>query len=554
MMIKYNKILLLVFVLFLKNGTLKADIHSDTMAIKSMKNSIDKVDIMGRTSEELKDFDAETGLRFGKEALKIALDINYKKGAASANRAIGLNYWRIGVYEAALEYFQNGLILYEELNDSLYIGKSYNNIGLIFLTRNQYQKAIDNLNKSLYIAEKNENQKEIARVLNNLGIVYYEAGKINEAVQSHKKGLKYAEIMEDSILIGYNLCFLGKCYSKIKQFDMAELFLEKSLNLFKPTNNPNNIAMVYNQYAFHYYHKKDYKKSIDFGLKSYNIGKDIYSMYIQMEAAEYLYKSYNGLKNYKEAFEYLEKFKMFSDTLINEKNLREVAEKDANFHFNKKIKEIELEKEKEIYRNKLIANAAIVTAFLLFIIAIIAIAFYRLRTRSNVALQQKNDQISTLNKRLRKANVTKDKFFSILAHDLKNPLGNFREIAKMLVDNYDMFSEEERKEFLQIIKESSSKVYSLLENLLEWSRSQRGQIKFKPIEADLYNMASIAVEISSLAADNKSIKINNIIPKETIVNADPNLINTVFRNIISLELKAALKISEQPEKPEPAWV
>jgi sensor domain CHASE-containing protein len=86
--------------------------------------------------------------------------------------------------------------------------------------------------------------------------------------------------------------------------------------------------------------------------------------------------------------------------------------------------------------------------------------------------------------KLKNLNIQKDKLFSIIAHDLKSPLGSFREITKLLYDEYDIFSENERKNFLQMIKESSNQVYELLENLLEWSRSQKGQLAFTPVELD----------------------------------------------------------------------
>lgn len=139
--------------------------------------------------------------------------------------------------------------------------------------------------------------------------------------------------------------------------------------------------------------------------------------------------------------------------------------------------------------------------------------------------------------RLRNLNVTKDKFFSIIAHDLRNPLGSFKDITKLLSDEYNSFTENERKEFLELIKNSSTQVYSLLENLLDWSRSQRGLIDFNPVETDLSLIAQNCIDILNIATSKKKITLLNNIPAGTQCVADPNLITTVFRNIISNSIK-----------------
>ncbi len=134
-------------------------------------------------------------------------------------------------------------------------------------------------------------------------------------------------------------------------------------------------------------------------------------------------------------------------------------------------------------------------------------------------------------------NSTKDKFFSIVAHDLKNPLGGFREMSSMLYDNYATFEESERMNFLLMLKNSSNSLYQFLENLLDWARSQRGQIQFDPTECNLFFIAHNCLELLQLNADKKNITINNKIPMFISVVADSNLITTVLRNLISNAIK-----------------
>lgn len=146
-------------------------------------------------------------------------------------------------------------------------------------------------------------------------------------------------------------------------------------------------------------------------------------------------------------------------------------------------------------------------------------------------------QINEKTQQLEITNSTKDKFFSIIAHDLKNPLSGFRDISSMLYDNYDVFDEQKRKECILMIKNSSTSVFQLLENLLEWSRSQRGMISYHPEEVNLFFIAHNCVELLTLSAEKKTIELINSVPIFASVFADSNLLTTVIRNIMSNSIK-----------------
>jgi signal transduction histidine kinase len=138
---------------------------------------------------------------------------------------------------------------------------------------------------------------------------------------------------------------------------------------------------------------------------------------------------------------------------------------------------------------------------------------------------------------LNELNATKDKFFSIIAHDLRGPFANFRVVTDLLTSSYDELEETEKKEFLELIKDSANNLYSLLENLLDWSRSQRGTMPFNPNEFDFSLIAKNTVNFLKLSADNKNIELINNITDDTYITADVNMITTVIRNLVSNAIK-----------------
>lgn len=159
------------------------------------------------------------------------------------------------------------------------------------------------------------------------------------------------------------------------------------------------------------------------------------------------------------------------------------------------------------------------------------------RIKTHIELKKAKDLLKLQNDELQKLNATKDRFFSIVAHDLKNPLGAIRDLTSSLSESYDDFSEEEKKDFLNEMKNSSKTLYELLENLLTWSRSQRNLIQYTPDFFLLDFVVKNCVSTLSLIAEKKQIQLIDNVPEGFEVFADANMVTTIIRNLISNALK-----------------
>lgn len=146
--------------------------------------------------------------------------------------------------------------------------------------------------------------------------------------------------------------------------------------------------------------------------------------------------------------------------------------------------------------------------------------------------------------KLKELNATKDRFFSIIAHDIKNPVSMFQSISELLNSSYDSFDEKERRFFIHEINESAKKLFKLLENLLFWARSQTGRLDFQPLESDLSYIVHNEISLVEYLAKNKSIEIiNNVQPNIRAV-IDSNMIATVLRNLVTNAIKFSFKNSK----------
>jgi len=152
------------------------------------------------------------------------------------------------------------------------------------------------------------------------------------------------------------------------------------------------------------------------------------------------------------------------------------------------------------------------------------------RKRIEEELKSKNEELSALN-------ATKDKFFMIVAHDLKNPLGNFRDITRLMRDSYNEFTNTEKRHFLDLMVRSANNLYSFFETLLLWSNSQRGIVPFYPVVIPIKTMVDDVFKSLDSQADAKKLSLINIIPDSIFITADPNMINTILKNLISNSIK-----------------
>jgi two-component system, sensor histidine kinase and response regulator len=142
-------------------------------------------------------------------------------------------------------------------------------------------------------------------------------------------------------------------------------------------------------------------------------------------------------------------------------------------------------------------------------------------------------QLETYSKKLQELNVTKDKFFSIIAHDLKSPFNSITGFSEFLIENYTDMEISEIKTSLHFIQSSSKHAFTLLENLLVWARSQTKSIEFKPVIFNLKEGIYDTVSMAESIAAKKHIELKSDIDDEISIWADINMINTIIRNLLS---------------------
>ncbi len=152
-------------------------------------------------------------------------------------------------------------------------------------------------------------------------------------------------------------------------------------------------------------------------------------------------------------------------------------------------------------------------------------------------LAELNKQLGVSEKVLAELNASKDKFFSILAHDLRSPFNSILAFARLLVDDYDSIDKENRRKFAENIYVNAKTVFHLVENLLEWSRIQTGRIEYNPDDTVLKEVVASLMNMLSGNAIKKEIELVNEVKENLVVKVDERMIQSVFQNLIANAIK-----------------
>jgi len=180
---------------------------------------------------------------------------------------------------------------------------------------------------------------------------------------------------------------------------------------------------------------------------------------------------------------------------------------------------------------------AILIISLILVLLFIILALFYFYSKKIKEINKASQQLSKQNEKLQDANQTKEKFLSIIGHDLKNPFNSVLGLSNLVIDQWKSLDDEERFNISNEINSSSQSLYELLDNLLIWSRTQTSKVKWVPIKFDLNENILQIYEIFKNQANFKNINVRLEISGVKNVFADPNMISTVIRNLLSNALK-----------------
>lgn len=524
-----------------------------------------KVDAINELADIYYYIDTKKSIEYAMQGLKIAQSINYPKGIAANYGTLGFSYVNVDNAKA-IEYTNKALEIRNRINDKGGQSNSLNMLGVIHYYMGEYLIAFDYHLKALKLREETGDKFAIATSYNHIALVLIALDNYDDAMDYLQKGLKLVNETGDAAGAGIINDNIGRIYVKKKEYGKANQYFRTSLkinqtigNIKSEANSYFNIAEVYKEMqdtvnafknyllASAIYYRHDEKngianvengiaelysaagkssRAIEHALTAYKYAKTINSLSNISKASEILHKEYCRLGDLKNSYYYLSLYDSSKDSLLNADKIKRLSRKEFNY----RVEMVKKEQDGLLERQRLYIYGLLLTVILLITIFILIYFSYRQKRKTNSSL-------NLLNKQLMESNATKDRFFSIIAHDLKSPFLGLMGYSQILSEDYGVLKEDEKKTYISNIHELTKSTYKLLENLLEWSRLQTGKMEFKPEKCNVYEVLSPTIDLLTKTAQNKRISIKEDIDRKLDVKADIYMLQTVVRNLISNSIK-----------------
>jgi len=485
----------------------------------------------------------DQSLEYHLQALELAESLDDKKLLASIYNHIGVVYRRKTEDNLALNYHLSALRTGEEIDDTRNIAYASNSIGIIYTYQKNYAEALGYFYRALHLAEQRNNPTGVAINLNCIAWVHELQENYNSAIEYYERSLAVNEQADN--IEGMAICYndLGKLYRTMGQYNRSLEYYEKTLQIHEKTGDQHHVASNRINLGQVYADLGEYQRSLSELYNALDIAKQLGSKRLLMDCYEQLAETHQDLRQFESSLYYVKNYAAYRDSIYNEESSRQIAEFKTLFDTEKKEKEnILLVAEKDaldaqVKRQRLTVIA--VSAFLLFFTTI---SVYLFVIRRKLLLYQEkinlqNEQLIENEIKLNEMIATKDKFFKIIAHDLRNHFNGLLGYSELLAQTHREMDVEARENMINDISEISKNTFSLLENLLVWSRSQTDNLPFSPKEYRLSRLVDATITAVQSLVKAKGLKLTSGVAKELKVYADKEMLNTVLRNLITNAIK-----------------
>lgn len=481
--------------------------------------------------------------QYFRTALKIAKIKHLKKQEAQALNYIGLIYWKWSEFSSSLDYFTQALSIKESLHDDFETGITLNNIANIYNEINRPDDAIIYASRCLLLAKKYPNKYVWGRALNNLGVSYFKKGEYGKSIEFQNEALLIKSKSFDISGQAYSLSDLGEVYLARRNTKKASEYFLNALKLWQKIGDSYGISKTTFNLGKLYLNEGSLDKAETYFVLSHNEAKTHHNKKNMALAYQALSSVYELKKNYPQALAFHKLYSVYADSLASILTSDKIAELRVFKEIDEKEKEVELlTKEKKIQALEIEKHEATNKIFIVVTISGIGISlllifrFIKIR-RLKILLEEKNRAISQKSEELEEANAAKDKFFSIIAHDLKSPFTGLLGYSEILAEELETMNQEERVKTIGFLKNLIERVYTLIENLLDWSRIQTDRIELSPEKIDLTTEVPEILDLLKANADKKQILLINEINDEAMVYTDKYSFRSIMQNLISNAVK-----------------
>ena len=462
------------------------------------------------------------------EAVKIALiatraseKIGDKECTGNCYSLLCVAYQRLGDLEQAIYYGKRCYDMDEESGNKENMSSDLNNLATLCLYDHKFAEAKVYIDNCLILERPLKRNEKLAIRLGTASEVY-------TALKQYTKAIGYAQEAysldkKDGRVAncGKRLAQLAYAYFSKGDNNEARKYYLQSIPILQKFDIRTSLTICYTQLGTLEMKMGDFIKSKEHLLKAVDYATATNNK-VQLE------KAYESLSELLEtsapavALNYLNKAFKLQQELFNKGSENQINNFNAKYKAAERELQIEHQKA-ELYQRKIFGITLLAGLLICFV-------FLGIYIRINLLLKKRNVELA-------QANAVKDKFFSLISHDLKNPVVAQKNTLKLIADNFDTLSQEQLHKLCLELSDSSEALHNLLYNLLNWSRLETGRIDVQPVNFPLRTVIDDTIKFLQVQSESKSLKIITNLPDNPIANGDANMTTTVIRNLLGNAIK-----------------
>lgn len=502
-------------------------------------------------------------IELSKRALRVQREYGDKNRIAELLLNLSIIYRKLGRYAQALDYIAQYTLIETELGSVNGLAAAYNATGMIYLLLGQYDMAMRNYERTLALPSDEVASKYHASALRSQAELLQIRGDYEGSLAYADKAQKiYAQIQSLSGAETVNRV-IGQVYQDMRKYTMALSAFRLALSQARETKRKwseskalikiAEITLLMNP-----------QEAINYATQANKIATALSARALLVEGYDVMLQAEKKLGNFKSAYKYIEIQYQLMKEVVQEEVAQHVAEAQIIREIEFKEQELqqlkrqaimhELESEHQtaefeilnskntislLELKKVQSTRIILAGIIMLVILGMALLYNRFcfSRQRQWLLNEKSQQVGLRNTELEELNLAKDRFFSIIAHDLREPIANIVVLCETIDDNFDKYNLQQLHANIHTVRESSAQTYDLLEELLEWAMLQ---LRNTDPVARLHSSSEICHSVFSTItelAKSKGVNVENKCQKQAAIYADKNMINTVVHNLVVNAIK-----------------
>lgn len=578
------QIYLLVFTL---NFIVLSNINGQT--VKKIKTKIEElkttpnfnpensayIDLLFELAKEQIHINIDSTFLLANEGLALSLKSNYKKGEGYAYLRLGDYYSQMSnkekykiAYDTALAFSTK--YKYEQLKIIV-----LNNYGTTLSIDGDVDNALKYYLEGIELGKKNNDIKMLPVLYDNIAIMYSDLKDYETALSFHENSIQLIEKDGNNVLLASTLSNMAFANAHMHNFDKANEALNKAMSIFTEEGEMDWLSYCYEVKGIIALEKKEYTNALEWymeskllcedldyftgSLNTYNGLAEAYIGLGQIDSAEHyalkankeaqttyfpevLMKSsktlssiYRLKEEYKTALDYQDIYLKLNEEADSENFKKGLAMLRSHQKYEAQKKSLLEEKNREIASQQALTYIALAGLILLIGMFILIYRNYKIQGKFNIILQKKQQILIQRELELNESNSTKDKLFSLIAHDLRGPVNSFYGLMKFYVNG--QMTKEETDQFLPVALEDLGSVTYMLDNLLIWGKTQISGITHEPKNININDLVKKNIMLLRPLSNNKSITVTSEVDEEMVSYSDDAHINIVVRNLLSNSIK-----------------